>query len=110
MLSLLNYDKGDIELFGKKMTPTSYDIKRRIGIISQNVAVFDELTVYENIDYFCGLYIRDKELRNQRIDAAIDFTGLGDFVKFRPKKAIRRTSQASQHCLRNRSQARTYHS
>ena len=57
MLSLLNYDKGDIELFGKKMTPTSYDIKRRIGIISQNVAVFDELTVYENIDYFCGLYI-----------------------------------------------------
>ena len=86
MLSLLNYDKGDIELFGKKMTPTSYDIKRRIGIISQNVAVFDELTVYENIDYFCGLYIRDKELRKKYIDEAIDFTGLGDFVKFRPKK------------------------
>ena len=33
----------------------------------QNVAVFDELTVYENIDYFCGLYIEDKEKRKYDI-------------------------------------------
>ena len=30
----------------------------------QNVAVLDELNVYDNIDYFCGLYIKDKETRN----------------------------------------------
>ena len=52
LLSLLTYDKGSIELFGKEMRPNSYDIKRRIGVVMQNVAVFDELTVYENIDYF----------------------------------------------------------
>ena len=86
MLSLLAYDKGDIELFGKKMTPTSYDIKKDIGVIMQNVAVFDELNVYENIDYFCGLYIKDKEKRKQCIDDAVKFVGLEDFLKFRPKK------------------------
>ena len=60
LLSLLDFDKGEIEIFGEKMTPTNYALKKRIGVISQNVAVYDELTVYENIDYFCGLYITDK--------------------------------------------------
>ncbi|MCR4780353.1 MAG: ABC transporter ATP-binding protein [Ruminiclostridium sp.] len=86
LLSLLSFDKGNIEIFGKKMAPTSYDIKKDIGVIMQNVAVFDELTVYENIDYFCGLYISDKELRKQYVDEAVSFVGLEDFLKFRPKK------------------------
>ena len=86
LLALLDYDKGDIEIFGKEMTPTAYDIKKDIGVIMQNVAVFDELTVYENIDYFCGLYITDKATRKQYVDEAIKFSGLEDFVKFRPKK------------------------
>ena len=68
------------------MTPTSYDIKARIGVILQNVAVFDELNVYENIDCFCGLYIKDKAIRKKYVDEAIEFVGLNDFTKFKPKK------------------------
>ena len=86
LLSLLTFDKGTIEIFGEKMTPSSYNIKKQIGVIMQNVAVFDELTVYENIHYFCGLYIKDKKLLKQYVQEAIEFTGLEDFVKFRPKK------------------------
>lgn len=86
ILSLLQYDKGEIEVFDKAMSPEAYDIKRNIGIIMQNVAVYDELTVYENIDYFCGLYITDKALRKKRVEEAIEFVGLGDFKKFFPKK------------------------
>lgn len=86
ILSLLAYDKGNIEVFGKKMLPDSYDIKRQIGVVMQNVAVFDELTVYENIDYFCGLYVTDKALRKQYVEEAIEFVGLNDFRKFYPKK------------------------
>ena len=86
LLSLLTFDKGEIEIFGKKMSPTAYDIKKDIGIIMQNVAVFDELTVYENIDYFCGLYITDKAQRKQYVEDAVKFVGLDDFLKFRPKK------------------------
>ena len=86
MLSLLKYDKGQIELFGKPMSPTAYDIKRNIGVIFQNVAVFEELTVYENIDYFCGLYVKDKKERRRLVDEAIEFVSLNEFVKFYPKK------------------------
>jgi len=86
ILSLLNYEQGFIEIFGKPMAPDAYDIKQDIGIIMQNVAVFQELTVYENIDYFCGLYIKDKEKRKTMVEEAIDFVELNDFRKFYPKK------------------------
>lgn len=86
ILSLLKYDKGTIEIYDKPMSPNAYDIKRNIGIIMQNVAVFDELTVFENIDYFCGLYIKDKKKRSALVEEAIDFVELNDFKKFYPKK------------------------
>ena len=86
ILQLLAYDKGTIELFGEPMTPVRYDLKRRIGVVPQQVAVFDELTVRENIDYFCSLYVNDRKRRRALVDEAIDFVGLGDFAKFRPGK------------------------
>lgn len=86
LLALLRYDKGTITIFGQNMAPNSYDIKRQIGVVMQNVAVFEQMTVRENIDYFCGLYIRDKAKRRQLVEEAIAFTGLEDFTKMRPKK------------------------
>ncbi len=86
LLSLLSYDRGEITVFGEKMRPNSYELKRRIGVVSQNVSVFEELTVYENIDYFCGLYVKDAATRKKYIEDAIEFTGLNEFRKFRPKK------------------------
>jgi ABC-2 type transport system ATP-binding protein len=86
ILSLLKYDKGTIEVFGREMRPDSYESKKNIGVVMQNVAVFKELTVYENIDYFCGLYVKDKKKRAELVEEAIHFVGLDDFRKFYPKK------------------------
>ena len=86
LLSLLNYSSGSIKIFGKEMKPDSYDIKSKIGVVFQEVAVFDELTVYENVDYFCGLYINNKETRKKYIEDAINLVGLESFKNFYPKK------------------------
>lgn len=86
LLSLLSYDKGNIEVFGRPMRPDSYDIKRQIGVVMQNVAVFQELTVRENIDYFCSLYVKDSATRKRCVDDAISFVGLEEFTGFYPKK------------------------
>lgn len=86
ILSLLNFSKGSIRIFGKEMEPSAYDLKREIGVVFQDVAVFDELTIYDNIDYFCGLYIKDKTLRKKYIEDAINLVGLEDFRKFYPKQ------------------------
>ena len=77
ILSLLKYDSGSIKIFNKEMSPTAYDIKSKIGVVFQDVAVFDELSVIENIDYFCGLYIKDKKIRANYVQ---------DATKFKPKQ------------------------
>lgn len=86
MLSLLKFNKGEIALFGEPMSETAYDLKRRIGVVPQNVAVFQELTVYENIEYFCGLYIREKRRRRSMVEEALQFAGLEEYGKSYPRK------------------------
>ncbi len=86
ILSLLSYEKGEISIFGKLMNPSQRAIKKDLGVVMQQVAVFDELTVYENIDYFCGLYVSDPNKRKELVEEAIQFVGLDEFRKFRPKK------------------------
>ena len=86
ILSLLKIESGTIKLFGKVMSPDMYDVKKEIGVIFQEIGVFDELTVYENIDYFCGLYIKDKAVREKYVLDAIDLVGIKDFKKFYPKQ------------------------
>lgn len=86
MLSLLKYDRGEIRLFGEPMAPDNRAVKQRIGVVMQNVAVFSELTVYENIDYFCGMYVPEKTKRKALVEETLEFTDLKDFRKFLPRK------------------------
>lgn len=86
LLSLLNYQSGKIKIMGENMKPDAYDIKRQIGVIFQDVAVFEELNVIENIDYFCGLYIKDKNSRQECIEDAIKLVGLENYKKYYPKQ------------------------
>lgn len=86
MLSLLKYDRGEIRLFGEPMSPDNRAVKQRIGVVMQNVAVFSELTVYENIDYFCGMYVPEKTKRKGLVEEAMEFTDIKDFRKFLPGK------------------------
>lgn len=86
LLALLKYDKGSVTIMGKPMKPDSYEIKREIGVVMQEVAVFDQMTVRENIDYFCGLYIQEKSRRKKLVEEAIEFVGLEDYTKMRPGK------------------------
>lgn len=86
MLALLACDKGSIRLFGTEMTVNNYEAKRRIGVVPQNVAVFEQMTVLENIDYFCGLYVKDKKERQRLCEEALEFVGLEDYRRTLPRK------------------------
>lgn len=86
MLSILKFDAGEISLFGEKVDPNNNGIKRRIGIVPQEIAVFDNLNVVENISFFCGLYINDVKERKKLVDEAIEFVGIEKYRKFTPRQ------------------------
>ena len=86
ILALLKFDDGKIKIFGEEMSPDAYETKAKIGVVFQEVAVFDELTVYGNIDYFCGLYIEDKATRAQYVDDALKLVGLEENKSQYPKQ------------------------
>ena len=86
ILALLSFDQGSVKIFGEEMDPEKYDIKSKIGVVFQDVGVFEELTTYENIDYFCGLYVKDKAKRKALVDEVMDLVGLDEFRKFYPKQ------------------------
>ena len=78
ILGLIKYQKGDIRLFGK---PLNKESKGKIGIVPQELAIFDSLSVAENIDFFCSLYVKDSKLRKQYVKEAIDFVALNGHEK-----------------------------
>ena len=86
MLALLKFDRGSIKVMGEEMAPDNYKIKSQIGIVMQDVAVFEELNVWDNIDYFCSLYVKDRKIRKNLVEDAIQFVGLEEYRKAYPKK------------------------
>ena len=70
----------------------------------QDVAVFDELNVHDNIDYFCSLYVKDRKRCRELVEEAIRFTGLEEYRKVYPKKLSGGLLRRLNHCLRHRSQ------
>lgn len=86
LLSLLRYEKGEIKIFGQPMQANSTGLKQKIGVVPQDIAVYDELTVGENVDYFCSLYVPDRARRKAYVDEALDFVQLQEFRKRMPRK------------------------
>ena len=87
LMKFYSAQEGDIfvdDINLKDLKNDSY--RKQIGYVPQEIAVFDELSVYDNIDFFCGLYIQDRATRKQYVEEAIEFVGLNDFRKFVPKK------------------------
>ncbi|MHC0038337.1 ABC transporter ATP-binding protein [Pseudoneobacillus sp. C159] len=82
---LTKYDSGDVILFGKEVKRHEMDVKQQLGIVPQEIALFEDLTAYENLDYFGRLYGLKGTLLKERIEEALEFTGLTDRKKDRPK-------------------------
>lgn len=83
--SLLRTTKGEIELLGRNIAKHPKFAKSNIGIVPQDLAIYEEMTAYENVSFFAGLYgLRGSELKERTIEA-LDFVGLGDKHKSLPK-------------------------
>ena len=81
---LLRSDQGDIEIDGLSIRRHPLEVKSRIGIVPQELAIYENLTAKENLDFFGKLYgLRGSELK-QHVNEALEFVGLIDRRRDKP--------------------------
>lgn len=81
---LLKSDHGDILVDGQEVRKHPVAVKRKIGLVPQEIAIYDELSAQENVLFFGRLYgLRGKQLR-ERAEEALAFVGLSERMKKKP--------------------------
>ncbi len=83
--SLLRVTKGEIILLGKNIEKHSKFAKMNIGIVPQDIAIYEDMTAYENVRFFAGLYGLRGSLLREQTEEALEFVGLGDKATSFPK-------------------------
>ncbi|NLG05511.1 MAG: ABC transporter ATP-binding protein [Clostridia bacterium] len=86
LLGLEDFDKGEITVFDRPLVKNDIERKQKMGFVPQEISILNALTVYENIDYFCSLYIKEKEKRRQLTEQILKELALDDVVKLYPGK------------------------
>lgn len=84
--TVLQADNGSINICGYDINKEPLKAKKAIGYVPQDLALFEDLNGFANLEYFGALYgLKGKELK-ERINEALEITGLKDQVKVKVKK------------------------
>jgi ABC-2 type transport system ATP-binding protein len=78
--------EGSVCFEGEKIYKYHQEYKKALGIVPQEIALYDDLSAYENVAFFCSLYgFSRKEIRT-RVKEALEFVGLWEKKKELPCK------------------------
>jgi ABC-2 type transport system ATP-binding protein len=80
---LLDPGSGSARLFGRPLSRNDFDAKRAIGIATQDVSLYGELTARENLEFFGRLYGMNGSDLSRRVAEVLEFTALTDRAKDR---------------------------
>jgi ABC-2 type transport system ATP-binding protein len=78
LCGLLTPDQGTGTCLGYDIRTETEKIKRQIGYMTQRFSLYEDLTVFENLRFYAGLYGVPRPVRRARVDRALDRAGLGD--------------------------------
>ncbi len=86
IIGITEINSGEIKIFGQVMSQNNYYVKKNIGVVPQNLAIYNEFKAYENVEYFGRLYgLKGQELKDS-VRQALEFTGLWERKGDYPKK------------------------
>lgn len=86
MSGLLKIDKGDILVDGNSITKSPLLVKEKIGLVPQEIALYEKLSAKENLEFWGSMYGLKGKLLKSRIDEAVELSGLQDNFKTPVKK------------------------
>jgi ABC-2 type transport system ATP-binding protein len=75
---LITPNRGDVLVEGQRLSGDTDPLKRKIGLVPQDLALYEELTAHDNLRFFGALYgLRGREL-HRAMAAALGLVGLAD--------------------------------
>lgn len=86
MTGLWKCSRGEVVVGGYDLKKEPLKVKEQIGLVPQEVALMDTVSVYDNLEFFGSLYGLNRKLLKERIDEALEITGLMDKKKEKVKK------------------------
>jgi len=82
---LVAADSGDVLVGGKPMSGDTDPLKRKIGLVPQDLALYDELTAQDNLRFFGALYSLSGAALKNAMTSALTLVGLADRARERVK-------------------------
>lgn len=76
LCGLLRPTKGQMSLGGEKGNLRSAELRKKLGYMSQKFTLYDDLTILENLEFYCGVYCVPQELKRKRLEWVLENTGL----------------------------------
>ncbi len=80
LTGLLPLSGGEARVDGLDVRTNSDEVRERIGYMSQNFSLYDDLTVLENLTFYGQVYSIEEARRKRRTDEVIEMNGLGPYV------------------------------
>lgn len=78
LCGLLDYNGGEIGFYGKQMEECLKQFKRVLGVVPQDLAIYEDLSADKNVSFFASLYGLKGEQLKQSVENALRFVGLLD--------------------------------
>lgn len=86
LTGLIKIDSGEIRVFGKEHKSSSLDIKKQLGLVTQDISIYEDLTARENLEFFGGIYgLKGQELK-KRVQETLELVGLSEYERKLPSK------------------------
>ena len=77
-------DRGDVAIDGAPMGEDASPVKRRVGLVPQDISLFEDLSAQRNLELFGALYGQKGEGLKARAAAALELVGLADRAREKP--------------------------